>query len=383
MDKRLLIIINLFAITFLLFLILIGQKFLSIIVALSTLVFNIFFFHNNFLKYSLDLRNSIIPAVILDKNGIVRYQNKAHRSLFEYKDESIIGKKDPTISEDIINSIITREKDGIDLWVKTKNKKGENLDVVLFHFNIDERYIVLKIPIGKNSPIISKLIETEKLASLGSIATGLAHQLNTPLGTILLTAQMTKEEKNLKEIRENIEIIESQVKLCQEIVRKILLLSKPSEEEETEFNLIDVINEAAKIFEKVFQKKNIKFKILKENKKDIIIYGKRSEIEQVFINLFSNSVDAIDGEGEIKVHTFLTPFERVIIKVQDTGKGISPENADKIFEPFFTTKPAFKGTGLGLSIVKRIVESHGGVIKLINEGKGATFAIILPLRKNG
>ncbi|MEN3044855.1 MAG: ATP-binding protein [Candidatus Hydrothermales bacterium] len=381
MNKKIFIIINFSLITFLLLFILTGQK-KFLIINFLLILFNILFY-SNFLKYSLDLKNSEIPALILDENGIVKYQNRAHKNLFDYKDNLIVGKKDPTISEDIISSIISREKDGIDLWVKTKNKKGENLDIILFYFKKNGKYIILKIPIGKGNPIFSKLMETEKLASLGSIATGLAHQLNTPLGTILLTAQMLKEETNVKEIKEDVEIIESQVKFCQEIVRKILLLSKPSEEEDSEFKLVDVIKEVAKIFEKVFQKKNIKFKLLKEDEKDIVIYGKKSEIEQVFLNLFSNSVDAIDGEGEIKVQTFVTPFERVIIKVQDTGKGIPPENADKIFEPFFTTKPAFKGTGLGLSIVKRIVESHGGIVKLINDGRGATFVIILPLRKNG
>ncbi|MEO0292515.1 MAG: ATP-binding protein, partial [candidate division WOR-3 bacterium] len=194
--------------------------------------------------------------------------------------------------------------------------------------------------------------------------------------------QMLKEEIEKKEIKEEIEIIESQVKFCQDLVKKLLFLSKPSEEEEKEFNLNEVIKEVAGIFEKVFQKKNIKLKFLKSNEKEAIVYGKKNEIAQVFMNLFSNSIDAMENGGEIKVTSFITPFDRVIVKVQDTGKGIPPEYADRIFEPFFTTKPAYKGTGLGLSIVKRIVESHRGVIKLMNEGKGATFLIILPLSKN-
>ncbi|MEO0271180.1 MAG: ATP-binding protein [candidate division WOR-3 bacterium] len=381
MDKKIYIIITSILTFFLFLTIILEIKTIPLIILLSIIILSILFY-KNWIEHSVELGQTEFPAIFIDRNGNVIFQNKSHKEFFGFSDEFIIGNKDPTIPEHITTSIITREKSGIDLWVKAKNFKGENLDILVLCFKERKGFIIFKIPIGKGSPIFSKFMEAEKLASIGSIASGLAHQLNTPLGTILLTAQMLKEEIEKKEIKEEIEIIESQVKFCQDLVKKLLFLSKPSEEEEKEFNLNEVIKEVAGIFEKVFQKKNIKLKFLKSNEKEAIVYGKKNEIAQVFMNLFSNSIDAMENGGEIKVTSFITPFDRVIVKVQDTGKGIPPEYADRIFEPFFTTKPAYKGTGLGLSIVKRIVESHRGVIKLMNEGKGATFLIILPLSKN-
>ncbi len=381
MDKKIYIIITSILTFFLFLTIILEIKTISLIILLSIVILSILFY-KNWIEHSVELGQTEFPAIFIDRNGNVIFQNKSHKEFFGFSDELIIGNKDPTIPEHITSSIIAREKSGIDLWVKAKNFKGENLDILVLCFKERNGFIIFKIPIGKGSPIFSKFMEAEKLASIGSIASGLAHQLNTPLGTILLTAQMLKEEIGKNEIKEEIEIIESQVKFCQDLVKKLLFLSKPSEEEETEFNLNEVIKEVASVFEKVFQKKSIKFKFLKSNEKEAIIYGKKNEIAQVFMNLFSNSIDAMENGGEIKVTSFITPFDRVIVKVQDTGKGIPPEYADRIFEPFFTTKPAYKGTGLGLSIVKRIVESHRGIIKLMNEGKGATFLIILPLSKN-
>ncbi len=381
MNKRNFVIITSLLLICLFLTIIFNLKVLSFFLLISVILIS-FLFYKNWIEHSVELGKSELPAVIVDETGKVIYQNNSHRKFFDYKDEQIIGKKDSTIPEYILNSIIEKRETGIELWVKAKNSRNEMVDILLIFFHEKGKHIIFKIPLGTRSPLYLKFMEAEKLAVIGSIASGLAHQLNTPLGTILLTSQIIKDEIKDREIKEEIETIEKQIKFCQGIVKKLLFLSKPSEEEEAEFNVNEVIKEVAKIFEKTFQKKNIKFKLLSNNEKDAVIYGKKNEIVQVFMNLFSNSIDAIEKNGEIKVSTFVTPFEKVIIKVSDTGKGINPSYADRIFEPFFTTKPASKGTGLGLSIVKRIIESHGGIIKLLNEGKGATFLIILPAGKN-
>ncbi len=347
MDKKIFLIIIFFFSSILFVGIIFEIKWLAIF-SFFIILMIFYFSYKNRAESSIEIENIKIPATIIDKNGIVIHQNRAHAEYFGFKDEEIIGKIDPTLPTEIINSIIKKDEETIELWVKAKKKNNEAIDVEIISFFKKKKYIILKRPIGYKSPILDKFMEAEKLAVIGSIASGLAHQLNTPLGTILLTSQLIKEEIKDRELRKEIDTIESQIKFCQNIVKKLLTLSKPSEEEDSEFNINDVIREAAKLFEKTFQKNNIKFRLFANNEKDAIFYGKRNEIMQVFMNLFSNSIDAMPEGGEIKVNTFPTFFDNIIIKISDTGKGIEPPHRDRIFEPFFTTKPVSKGTGLGL-----------------------------------
>lgn len=222
---------------------------------------------------------------------------------------------------------------------------------------------------------------TEKLAAVGQLSAGIAHELNTPLGSILGYARLLLKGDNLSdEQKERLAIIAEQAKKSGVIIRELLDFSRLSGQPPSQgltCDLNQVVTEAIRILRAEFDKQSISVKFVLSDLPLVTADPKR--LEQVMVNMLLNSAQAIGSGGEVEVTTLLQG-EEVQVCVMDSGPGIPVENQSRIFDPFFTTKPAGKGTGLGLSICAGIIGDYGGAIDVRNApGGGAVFTITLPL----
>jgi signal transduction histidine kinase len=227
----------------------------------------------------------------------------------------------------------------------------------------------------------SQLVHTEKIASLGRMAAGVAHEINNPLAGILIYAELLQRDlADDATNRENIEVIINQTMRCQQIVHRLLDFSRQSLGEKKLFDINDVIHRCVELISHQAFFHNIEvIQHLDPFLPQIV--GGPGQLQQVITNLLINAADAMHGQGQITIVTRPAPGEDgVVMTFTDTGGGIPLEIRDKIFEPFFTTKPPGKGTGLGLSIVYGVIQRHGGTISADSPPEGGTtFTIRLPL----
>ncbi|MBN1313333.1 MAG: cache domain-containing protein [Anaerolineae bacterium] len=228
----------------------------------------------------------------------------------------------------------------------------------------------------------NQLVRSEKLASLGQLAAGVAHELNNPLGTILLYAETMMGECSEDDPScEDLKMIISETKRCKRIVSDLLNFARQSPIISQPTDIHAVIQELIEATSRLLKDSPIVFKI--ELASDLpIIEGDATQLRQVFLNMMGNAIEAMPEGGTLTIRTRSEPPDMVTIEFQDTGVGIPPEYLRKIFTPFHTTKPIGKGTGLGLSIVYGIVKMHRGQINVQSRpGEGATFTISLPIRR--
>lgn len=227
------------------------------------------------------------------------------------------------------------------------------------------------------------LIQSEKLASLGKLAAGVAHEINNPLGGILIYSHLLLEEtkKNTPE-SENLKKIIKETTRCKDIVKGLLEFARPKEPEMALTDINDVINKALALFERQALFQNIKINRDYSDLPRIVSDG--AQLQQVFTNIIVNAAEAMDGNGMLTIKTWLDAKDECLkIEFTDTGHGIREEDKERLFEPFFTTKEVGKGTGLGLAISYSIVQKHQGSIKVRSElGQGSTFTVILPLKRS-
>jgi len=227
-----------------------------------------------------------------------------------------------------------------------------------------------------------ELMQTKKLAAIGTLASGVAHELNNPLNNIYLSAQVLAREAGEScppDVKEAVDDIVSQTARVKRIVGDLLEFARGREPRFAETDLVSLIRDSYQRLGGTRNLERIRFTV---DSPEIVITADNGQLEQVFNNLFANAVDAMDGEGALTV-TLTQAMESVVIRVSDTGRGIPREVQDKIFEPFYTTKD--KGTGLGLAIVYNIIRKHNGDIAAESEeGKGTTFVLMLPThQRNG
>jgi two-component system NtrC family sensor kinase len=238
-----------------------------------------------------------------------------------------------------------------------------------------------------------QLLQANKLASVGRLAAGVAHEINNPLtGVLTYSSFLLKRAGPDSELREDLEVIVRETKRCREIVKGLLDFSRQSVSERHPVAVNEIVHDACRVVKNPLsmQKTNI-VQTLGENLP--LIHADASRMQQVLVNLLVNAGDAMEeAGGTITVTTDLlddagleagpgAPKAAVRIRVSDTGSGIEAKDIDKIFEPFFSTKGT-RGNGLGLAIVWGIVEGHGGRLTVDSEvGKGTTFTVLVPLAR--
>jgi len=230
-----------------------------------------------------------------------------------------------------------------------------------------------------------QLQSAEKLASIGQLAAGVAHEINNPLGTILLYTSLLKKEvennSDDSQSLEDLELIAQETNRCKNIVSNLLNFARQGKLHVTEFDISDLINSILRTIRIKPECKGILFST-ECTAYDTTIEGDSDQLKQVFINVINNACEALT-EAEIKkINIKISSTEsEFTIEISDTGAGIPKENMGKLFTPFFTTKKMGKGTGLGLAIVYGIIKMHRGEIRAVSEpGQGSTFIIKLPIK---
>ena len=223
------------------------------------------------------------------------------------------------------------------------------------------------------------LAQTEKLASIGQLASGVAHEINNPLGVIKVYANLiSRGQEADSQTMKDVAVIQKHTEQCKSVVEALLNFARVSEPQKSHTDMQHCVDEVLSVIEPQMQKDRITIeKEFGENLPGLIVDAQ--QIQQVLLNLFLNAQQAMPDGGRIAVSTFLQK-DMMVVQIADTGMGISDKNIDRIFDPFFTTKDAGQGTGLGLSVSYGIIEQHGGKIEVSSTpGKGSTFKIFLPL----
>jgi two-component system NtrC family sensor kinase len=350
------------------------------------------------------IQNSVDGIVVVDTKGTPLIFNEGAERILGYKAEEMLGNAEnfrrfypAEKAAEMMRRLRSDEYGPPDKLNTTQmtfiNKNGEEVPVNFSAAIIRERgQEVASVGIFSDLREIlkvheeleaaqSQLVHTEKIASLGRMAAGVAHEINNPLAGILIYAELLQRDLAADDVhRENIEVIINQTMRCQQIVHRLLDFSRQSLGEKKLFDVNDIINRCVELISHQAFFHNIKV-VRRLDPFLPQIVGDPGQLQQVFTNLLLNAADALNGQGQITVASRPTPAQDgIILTFTDTGCGIPPEIRDKIFEPFFTTKPPGKGTGLGLSIVYGVIQRHGGTISAESPPEdGTTFTITLPL----
>jgi two-component system NtrC family sensor kinase len=350
------------------------------------------------------IQSSVDGIVVVDPRGVPLIFNEGAERILGYKAEEIIGNLENfrrfyprEVAAENMRRMRSPDYGPPDKLNATRmtfiNKKGEEVPVNFSATIIRERgqevgsvgiftdlREILKVH-QELEAAQSQLMHTEKIASLGRMAAGVAHEINNPLAGILIYAELLRRDLAADAVnRENIEVIIDQTMRCQHIVHRLLDFSRQSLGDKKLFDVNDIIYRCVELISHQAFFHNIKV-VQRLDPFLPRIVGDPGQLQQVFTNLLLNAADAMNGQGQIIVASRpAASGDGIILEFTDTGCGILPENRDKIFEPFFTTKPPGKGTGLGLSIVYGVIQRHGGTITAdsLPEG-GTTFTIMLPL----
>ncbi len=228
-----------------------------------------------------------------------------------------------------------------------------------------------------------KLIEYEKLSALGRLTANVAHEIRNPITVIGGFAEKLKKSISLEtQEREFLDLISIEAKRLEDILREVLLFSSKPFFKKEKNDINKIIIESLHIYRDIFEKGSITVQMNLGNITQI--YIDKRQVMNGIDNLISNAVDAMPDGGTLTIATkekVLSEKNYVTVEITDTGVGISEENMLMIFEPFFTTKVTKKETGLGLPITKKIVEGHGGFMKVDSKvGRGSTFTLYFPYR---
>jgi signal transduction histidine kinase len=227
----------------------------------------------------------------------------------------------------------------------------------------------------------TQLVQSGKMAAVGQLAAGVAHEVNNPLQIILSRVQLLMIRHQEQDgLVKDLHLIESNVKRISRIIRSLLDFARHNsgEEEHKEIDLVYLVNQTLNLMHHLLDKGKVTAHIVNSDEPSRIA-GNTGEMEQVFLNLIINAVQAMqDDGGSLEINIDRTE-NQVLVRLQDTGEGIPDENLPRIFDPFFTTREDSGGTGLGLSIIFGIVEKHSGRIEVDSEvGQGTTFTLSFP-----
>jgi PAS domain S-box-containing protein len=227
-----------------------------------------------------------------------------------------------------------------------------------------------------------RLILSEKLASLGQVASGIAHEINNPLAAISACAEgllnRIKRGRIEPELFENyLEIINQEITRCKSITTSMLSFVRKTSHEKKDIDINYLLDEALDLIG--FQGRLKDVEVIKDYRAMAAVKGSEGELRQILLSIIVNAIDAMENKGTLKIETGVKD-KNVFIKISDTGPGIPQENINRIFDPFFTTRSEKGGIGLGLSIAKKLISDNKGNIDVFSEeGKGATFKITFPL----
>jgi len=358
-------------------------------------------------KLSRAIEFNPCTVVITDTKGNIEYTNTKFNQLTGYSSKEAIGKNprflksgktSPEEYERLWRTITSgkewrgefcnKKKNGEHYWESASISPVKNTEGVITHFVAVKEDITESKRLEKEKQDMEiKMLVSSKLATLGKMAAGIAHEINQPLTYISSSIQSIREDFEMDDVDKEsiVKTLEKsyrQVERINQIIQHLRTFGRADDLEMKNVIIKKVLDNTLLLLGEKMRLTNIDF-VCKEDAGVPLIRGNENQLEQVFINLMQNSIYSIEEKGykggrinvEIKN---MNEKSGIQIDFSDTGKGIRPEHLENIFDPFFTTKPVGKGTGLGLSIIYSIIQSHGGEITCKSEvGKGTTFVISL------
>jgi PAS domain S-box-containing protein len=352
------------------------------------------------------IESSVDGIIAADMKGNIFIFNKGAEALTGYKAEEVIGKLHITkiypegVAKEIMKKLRSPEYGGVGKFIPTQlnvlNKFGEEIPIqlsaVLIYNGTGQEIASVGIftdlrPRLKMERRLQEthlqLVSSEKMASLGKLAAGIAHEINNPLGGILIYSSLMMEDLSEEDPRRgDLSRIVQEAGRCKEIVKSLLEFARQTEPKMEPTDINRAINDG--LFFLVNQALFHNIQIIKRLDSFLpFVRGNASQLKQVFMNIIVNAAEAMHGSGTLTITTSSAPDRKtVFVEFTDTGEGIPEENFTRIFDPFFTTKEVGKGTGLGLATSYGIVEDHGGKISVRSKvGEGTTFTIELPIHQ--
>ena len=328
---------------------------------------------------------------LTDRDGFLIDVNPAFERIYGYRRDEVVGQRpnivasgrtDPATYQamwkDLLDpalgswsgELINRDRSGVDHPVLITITAIRAADGTITHF------LGVAVDLTEVRRLEQQALHSDRLVSLGQLAAGVAHEINTPLANITLIAESVRRRTNDAWTRGRVDSLLHQTDSAARIVRGLLDFARRPEPKTGEVDLGETVRSAVGFLQGK-QSSGVEV-VVHAPEERLMIRGDREQILQVVANLLNNAYDAVDGPGRITVQLSADPAW-VHLSVSDTGVGIPADVQAHLFEPFFTTKPEGKGTGLGLAICIGIVESHGGTIDVESEvGKGSKFTVHLP-----
>ena len=353
---------------------------------------------NEFLNRLLDSMVGVVVAADLD--GRILFVNKSVTRMLGFTVQEVVGKPISLLApkEEVkkVRSTLEREGQALGVISTVSRKDGEWIPVRVNSSFVYRRnqpvatvsiFTDLRERVRLEESLIKarmQLVQSDKLAGLGRMAAGIAHEINNPLTGITVYASLVRD--GLPEhdpARADLECILEDAERCRDIVKGLLDYSRQSELQVEELDLNRIVEDAFNLIRdnSVFLKVDI---VRHLHEGPLTVEGDAKLLRQVFINLLMNAVDAMRGEGRLTVATYVDQDNWRVVEVSDTGPGINQEDLERVFDPFFTTKSVGRGTGLGLSVVYGVLARHGGTVAVKQTGEqGTTFQVRIPPEASG
>ncbi len=343
-------------------------------------------------EYNQNILESMDSGIlVLDLDGRVARWNRAMEALYGQRRDEVLGRTldeifPASFLEALRGSLVLEDHEEIahiyKLHLQAPDGRGVIVNVSIAPFEVDsgERHgtVLILEDVTARIRLEDQLQHAEKMASIGLLAAGVAHEVNTPLTGISSYTQMLKDQVRPEDLRfPLLEKIEKQTFRAAKIINNLLNFARSST---AEFELLDAnktLLEVLSLLEHQLEKTRIR--VVKELGEDLpSIRGNENRLQQVFFNLVLNARDAMPKGGWLTLRSYADD-DTVVVEISDTGHGIRKEDVKRIYDPFFTTKGIGRGTGLGLSVSYGIVQEHGGAIFVDSApGKGTTFQVALP-----
>lgn len=339
--------------------------------------------------YNERIIDSISTGIIsINNNFTVEKVNQGILETFKFEERDLLGKDIrkvalPIVDDDLLDNMNDIVAGNRSSHVVTKRLPPKSVfEIKLYHITTSDSKtgcVLMLNNISKKLELDERILQAEKLSSISMLSAGVAHEINNPLSSIMSNVQYLAEEEKDKDKSVSLNWIRQETRRIGDIVKRLLDFSATNHLGESDTNVNEEIRRVVDLVRFSLKQKVVIDLHLDETIPETPISS--TEFKQIIINLLTNSVQACQEGGEVKVSTTTAGSgDTIKIVIQDSGIGMSEEVIPKIFDPFFTTKPTGVGTGLGLSVVYGIVKNHGGDIEVESEPeKGSVFTISVPV----